>query len=95
MRRVLFGTTAGLLLVPLAGMIQGSQLARSPAAGPVKAPPAPVKPVPKDKGETCGSFGTSVEFVETPSEAARLAKKEQKLVFVLHVSGNFEDPRFT
>ena len=23
------------------------------------------------------------------------AKKEQKLVFVLHVSGNFEDPRFT
>jgi hypothetical protein len=50
---------------------------------------------PKDKGSTCGSFGTRVEFVETPSEAAQLAKKEQKLVFVLHVSGNFEDPRFT
>jgi hypothetical protein len=49
----------------------------------------------KDKGGTCGSFGTRVEFVETPSEAAQLAKKEQKLVFVLHVSGNFEDPRFT
>ena len=44
---------------------------------------------------TCGSFGTQVEFVGTPSEAARQAKKEQKLVFVLHVSGNFEDPRFT
>ena len=26
---------------------------------------------------------------------AEQAKKEQKLVFVLHVSGNFEDPRFT
>jgi hypothetical protein len=43
----------------------------------------------------CSTFGTKVEFVSTPSEAARLAKKEQKLVFVLHVSGNFEDPRFT
>jgi len=41
------------------------------------------------------TFGTKVEFVSTPSEAARLAKKEQKLVFVLHVSGKFEDPRFT
>ena len=44
---------------------------------------------------SCGSFGTSVEFVDTPSAAAQRAKKEQKLVFVLHVSGNFEDPRFT
>ena len=43
----------------------------------------------------CRSFGTKVEFVSTPSEAARLAKNEQKLVFVLHVSGKFEDPRFT
>ena len=43
----------------------------------------------------CQTFGTKVEFVSTPSEAARLAKKEQKLAFVLHVSGRFEDPRFT
>ena len=50
----------------------------------------------KQKTEgTCGSFGTTVEFVDTPSAAAKQAKKEQKLVFVLHVSGNFEDPRFT
>jgi hypothetical protein len=50
----------------------------------------------KDKTEgVCSTFGTKVEFVSTPSEAARLAKKEQKLVFVLHVSGKFEDPRFT
>ena len=40
-------------------------------------------------------FGTKVEFVDTPREAAALAKKQEKLVFVLHVSGNFEDPRFT
>jgi hypothetical protein len=39
--------------------------------------------------------GTSITFEDTPSAAARKAKKEQKLVFVLHVSGHFEDPRFT
>jgi hypothetical protein len=39
--------------------------------------------------------GTAVEFVDTPVEAARLAAKEKKLVFVLHVSGYFEDPNFT
>lgn len=45
-------------------------------------------------GETCG-YGTRLHFVDTPKEAAAQAKKEQKLVFVLHVSGHFEDPRFT
>ena len=50
----------------------------------------------KDKTEgVCATFGTHVEFVSTPSKAAELAKKQQKLVFVLHVSGKFEDPRFT
>lgn len=42
-----------------------------------------------------GSCGTSVEFVDSPKDAAALARKEQKLVFILHVSGHFEDPRFT
>jgi hypothetical protein len=55
-------------------------------------PGADVKPVPE---ASCGKFDTSVEFVSTPSAAAQQAKKEQKLVFVLHVSGHFEDPRFT
>ncbi len=48
-----------------------------------------------DEGATCGNHGTAVHFVDTPSEAARLAKKEQKLGFVLHVSGIFEDPKLT
>jgi hypothetical protein len=39
--------------------------------------------------------GTAVEFVETPVEAASLAAQEKKRVFVLHVSGYFEDPTFT
>jgi len=42
-----------------------------------------------------GCHGTKIDFVDTPKEAAAQAKKEQKLVFVLHVSGHFEDPRFT
>jgi len=52
------------------------------------------KPTPA--GEVCnGDFGTNVHFVKTPSEAGHQALKEEKLLFVLHVSGNFEDPDFT
>ncbi len=45
-------------------------------------------------GETAG-FGTRIDFLESPKEAAALAKKQEKLVFVLHVSGYFEDPGLT
>lgn len=45
--------------------------------------------------EGCGQYGTSVNFYPTPSDAAKQALKEEKLVFVLHVSGNFENPEFT
>lgn len=44
---------------------------------------------------TCGEFGTSVQFEKTPSDAARRALKEEKLVMVLHVSGLFENSDFT
>jgi hypothetical protein len=39
--------------------------------------------------------GTAVEFVSNPVAAAKLAKDQKKLVLILHVSGNFEDPAFT
>ena len=48
---------------------------------------------PARAGEGC--FGTAIEFVDTPKEAAALAKKQEKLVLVLHVSGHFETPEFT
>lgn len=48
-----------------------------------------------DKEATCGEFGTTIEFSDSPVEAAKQALKEEKLVFVLHVSGNFETPAFT
>jgi hypothetical protein len=53
-----------------------------------------------DEGPACTgcgkeTYGTSVKWKGSPSEAAAQAKKEEKLVFVLHVSGYFEDPKFT
>ena len=45
--------------------------------------------------ESCGEFGTSVVFASSPAAAAKEARKHEKLVFVLHVSGNFETPEFT
>ena len=48
---------------------------------------------PARAGEGC--YGTAVEFVDSPREAAALAKKQEKLVLVLHVSGHFETPEFT
>jgi len=98
MRRLLFHI-AGLCLAPLVGLALAgaSELDSKPAVpGPSVRPVKPVKPIAPEKGGgTCSSHGTQVEFFDTPSEAATVAKKEQKLVFVLHVSGNFEDPRFT
>lgn len=51
----------------------------------------------KDKAveELHGSCGTSIDFFDTPKDAAKQALKDQKLVLVLHVSGVFEDPRLT
>ena len=52
-------------------------------------------PTPSLAEESCGEYGTHVEFADSPAEAARQALKEEKLVFVLHVSGNFETPEYT
>jgi hypothetical protein len=103
MRRIVL-RTVGVCLAPLVGLGL-LRAVEPPKAGPatppaqiIKAGPAtlPTETIKIDKTETsCGSHGTSVEFLDTPSDAATKAKKEQKLVFVLHVSGNFEDPKFT
>ena len=102
MRRILLRATAGLGLVLVAGwalqLAQGSELkGADPRTGKVPASvKAPAKPA--EKTESCGctkSHGTTVQFFDTPSEAATQAKKEQKLVFVLHISGHFENPEFT
>ncbi len=46
--------------------------------------------------EVCtGDYGTRVTFEKTPNDAARAAKKQEKLVMILHISGHFEDPNLT
>ena len=93
MRFLALVTAAGLSLAPwLAG---GSELnGKDRAAGK---PPAAASAAKEKKAEIggCGDHGTAVQFFDTPSEAAKQAKKDQKLVFVLHVSGLFEDPKLT
>jgi hypothetical protein len=51
-------------------------------------------PAGAQEAATCG-YGTKIDFVDTPKEAAALARKQEKLVLVLHVSGHFEDPGLT
>jgi hypothetical protein len=48
-----------------------------------------------DKAPSCGQYGTQVNFFDSPAQATAQAITEQKLVFVLHVAGNFEEPGFT
>ena len=71
--------TAGLTAAIWVGFVGAAQEKGKPAAD----------------SEPASCHGTAVNFVDTPSEAAKQAKKEEKLVFVLHVSGQFEDPGIT
>lgn len=41
------------------------------------------------------THGTAVKFVKSPTEAMSRARREDKLVCVLHLSGNLEDDGFT
>jgi hypothetical protein len=94
--RHLLCRAAGLGLASLLGLglARGSQLTGGEPPAKTPRPPVP-KAVPDKAEEGCGSHGTRVDFLDTPAEAVTKAKKEEKLVFVLHVSGHFEDPRFT
>jgi hypothetical protein len=72
-----------------------SAFASDPPGAPARSGPPTIPAFALKDEKVCGNHGTSVEFLDSPREAAARAKKEQKLVFVLHVSGHFEDPRFT
>ncbi len=80
-------------LLAVAGLATALWLASASSAEVKKKPIVPKPAEPADTSDSC--HGTAVEFVSTPSEAAQKAKREQKLVFVLHVSGQFEDPGIT
>jgi hypothetical protein len=62
-----------------------------------------IKPVPEPvakieepaKNEAPGKCGTAIDFMEDPIEAKGKALNQHKILFVVHVSGDFEDPGFT
>jgi hypothetical protein len=43
----------------------------------------------------CSNFGTAINWVASPKEAAELARKESKLLMVMQLSGNFAKEAFT
>jgi hypothetical protein len=69
--------------------------AEVPVRRVVQPPVKVVKKAPAPAQGPQGQFGTSVQFVNNPLAANRQADKNGKLRFVLHVSGNFEDPGCT
>lgn len=70
---------------------------RHPSQPPVVEAVPPQPPVveavpPQPLGET---YGTQVLFMNNREAAADLARRDHKLLFVMHISGNFEDSCFT
>jgi hypothetical protein len=55
---------------------------------PAQAAQTPLAPA----GET---YGTQVLFLNNPAAAAEMARREKKMLFVMHISGNFEESCFT
>jgi hypothetical protein len=45
--------------------------------------------------DRCKTFETKVRFHPTMADAADEARKSKKMLFVLHISGDFDDPGFT
>ena len=80
-----------------------------PVAAAVAEPPADVTPPalaveahafvslpqPAAHNPACLQYRTAVDFYDSPAVASKNAAREDKLVFVLHVAGNFEEPGFT
>ena len=60
-------------------------------AQPRRAAKADAKPVP----DGCKTHGTAIHFTKSTLEAMKQARATDKLVFVLHLSGNIEDDGFT
>jgi hypothetical protein len=84
---------AGVLTVALVIVGAATLKPASPPASPKGSGPAPPEAQPPALARRL--HGTSVAFVRTPAEAARRAGRAGKFLFLLHVSGHFEDPAFT
>ncbi len=69
--------------------------AEEPRAAQVDVHPFAFIPETPVGNTACNQYGTKVDFYDTPTLAAGHAVNDQKLLFVLHVAGNFEEPGFT
>lgn len=56
---------------------------------------APARPADGPVTGCAAHYGTALDFVDDPAEAAKQALRDKKLLFVIHVAGNFEDSKFT
>jgi hypothetical protein len=68
-----------------------------PAAAPTTDAALAVPALLNEVSSVCASqdYGTKVAFLSSPAQAGKEAQHAQKLVFLLHISGNFEDRQFT
>jgi hypothetical protein len=77
---------------PIAAFFERLAKLQAPAPAPPEPAPATVVEL---AAPACSNLGTAVTFFEHPPDAFRRAARENKLVLVVHLSGNFEDQAFT
>jgi hypothetical protein len=83
------------LQIPALALLAAESTARQDVE-PV--PPSPAQALAVDKPQprpVCQKFGTKIDFLQNPLDAFRKAREENKQVFFVHLSGNFEDQAFT
>lgn len=58
--------------------------------------PAPLRSaLPAEAEPGCELHGTCVSWAPDPATAREMAREQSKLLFVMHLSGNFANPVFT
>jgi hypothetical protein len=75
---------------PIALLPEAPWFAVAGATGDAAPPPCDSRVCATDR-----SLSTALRWARSPEEAAERAGRDKKLVFLIHVSGNFEDPGFT
>jgi hypothetical protein len=78
--------------VPVVVPVTTPELAGASALEPVEFKLPPSEVVPADR---CQTYDTKIRFHAGLPEAAQEAKQSKKMMLVLHISGNFDDPGFT
>jgi hypothetical protein len=71
--------------IPTIRRVEPAELPKVASVRPRAASATPIKQ----------TYGTQVSFFNNPDDAARQAARENKLLFMLHLSGNLEDDCFT